>query len=508
MNRWCSRVPWALVLTFLVVAGPLPAGAAARDGSLVDAVKRLDRSLAGALLEQGVDVNEAGPDGTTAIHWAAHHGDIGIVTRLLAAGADAAATNRYAVTPIWLAAENGHAAVVEALLRVGIDPNTGRGGSGETVLMVAARGGYVDVLQRLVAHDADVNAADRIRSQTALMWAAAERHRGAVTLLTEAGADLEARSGIGMTALMFAIRAGAIDVTGELLDQGADLEATAPDGTTMLVLSMLNAHWELAAHLLDRGADPNRDDPLHGRPLHVLAFMRRAENRGLSAWLPRRPTGAIDSIELAELLLERGADINDRIDWANRARFPPHMALGMFPGVSFAGATPFFIAAKQCDVDLMTFLVANGADPTLLNTDGMSPLLVAAGVGYVIGENAGTPEEALAAVQLLHALGHDATVVVTGAGGRGWGGGSALQGAVIRGAEGLVRWLIEEGVPLDHQMASGETALDLAQGSRLGIGYHVQPELAGIIREAMIARGLEVHGPSEREEHGPPAGRR
>ena len=42
--------------------------------------------------------------------------------------------------------------------------------------------------------------------------------------------------------------------------------------------------------------------------MHVLAFMRRAENRGLSAWLPRRPTGAIDSIELAELLLERGAD--------------------------------------------------------------------------------------------------------------------------------------------------------------------------------------------------------
>ena len=71
MNRWCARVPWALVLTVLVAAGPLPAGAAARDGSLVDAVKRLDRSLAGALLAQGVDVNETGPDGTTAIHWAA-----------------------------------------------------------------------------------------------------------------------------------------------------------------------------------------------------------------------------------------------------------------------------------------------------------------------------------------------------------------------------------------------------------------------------------------------------
>lgn len=508
MTHWRARPAWALVVTLLVAAGPLSAGAAARDGSLVDAVRRLDRSLAGALLEQGVDVNAAGPDGTTAIHWAAHHGDLGLATRLLEAGADAASTNRYGVTPMWLAAENGHAALVGALLRAGVDPNTGRGDSGETVLMVAARGGYVDVLQRLVAHDADVNAAERIREQTALMWAAAERHRGAVTLLTEAGADLEARSGIGMTALMFAIRAGAIDVTGALLDQGADLEATAPDGTTMLVLSMLNAHWELSAHLLDRGADPNRDDPLHGRPLQVLAFMRRAENRGLSAWLPRRPTGAIDSIELADLLLERGADINDRVDWANGRRFPPHMALGMFPGVSFAGASPFFIAAKQCDVELMTFLAANGADPTLPNTDGVPPLLAAAGLGFVIGESPGTPEEALAAVQLLRDLGDDVMAVATDAAARGWGGGSALHGAVIRGATGLVRWLIEEGVPLDQQMASGETALDLAEGSRLGIGYHVQPELAGIIREAMIARGLEVHDSSEREHHGPLAGRR
>ena len=452
-----------------------------------------------------MDVNTPEPDGTTALHWAAHHGDLVTVHRLIDAGGDVSAFNRYGIAPIWLAAQNGHADVVETLLRAGVDTETTRGDSGETVLMIAARAGHVGVLQRLIAYDADVNATDSVRNQTALMWAAAERHRAAVQLLAEAGADIEARSSISMTPLMFAIRAGDIDVTREMLEQGADLNVTPPDGTTTLVLAIINAHWELAAFLLDQGADPNGNDPLHGPPLHALTWMRRAENRGLSAWLPRRPTGNIDTIELAEALLAGGARINDQLDW-NPGQTPQHMAHGMFAGTGYGGATPFFIASKNCDTEFMKFLVANGADP-LIPASQVTPLLAAAGVGYVIGESPGTPEEALETVQLLQELGLDIEAVAdfsttgnrcSGQGGGGWGRGSALQGAVIRGAEGLVRWLIEQGVPLDHKMICGTTALDLAEGSNLGINLNVQPALAKIIREAMVAQELLVPDASER----------
>ena len=54
----------------------------------------------------------------------------------------------------------------------------------------------------------------------------------------------------------------------------------------------------------------------------------------------------------------------------------------------------------------------------------------------------------------------------------------------------LVKWLIDQGVPLDQKSKSGETALDLARGSGLGITYHVQPELAEIIEKEMTKRGL------------------
>ena len=506
-----SRIPvgsWMLALIVMVgvESGPAATAASGQEPSLVEAVKRGDRAAVDAALQQGADVHAAQPDGATALHWAAHVGDVVTLNRLLDAGSDHLVANRFGITPLWLAAQDGHTAVVERLLQAGADPQTTRAESGETLLMIAARGGHTGVLELLLAAGEDVNRTEKVRGQTALMWAAAERHRAAVGVLANAGADLEARSSTGLTPLMFAIRAGSIDVTEELLDQGAALRETAPDGTTMVVFAIINARYELAAFLLDRGADPNGDDP-HGRPLHALAWMRRAENRGLSKWLPRMPSGNLDSIGLAEALLAHGADINDRIDWTDpggprdtrydrpNLYVPGHMAIDARTDVTYIGATPFFLAAKHCDVPFMTFLAANGADPLIPTRQQITPLLAAAGIGSHLGESPGTPAEALAAVKLAYELGNDPKAVVEFGefdGRAGWNRTTALHGAVIRGAEELVKWLIEHDVPLDHVSMTAETALDLAEGSDLGITWHVQPELAALIREAMIEQGIPV----------------
>ncbi len=492
--------PFTIVLLAgLWLAAPSGPASAADDGAvpLIAAVRSGDAATARTLLARpGLDVNAAEHDGTTALHWAAQTGQADLVTALIRARADVNARNRYGIAPIWLAATNGDGAVVEALLRAGADAGTTRGDSGETVLMIGARTGDAGVLQRLLAHGADPNAKDDVRGQTALMWAAAEGHPAAARVLVDAGANLEARSSTGITPLMFAIRAGHIPATLELLDLGAKLTATAPDGTTSLGLAIINAHWELAAALLDRGADANTNDP-RGRPLHLVAFMRRAENRGLSAWLPRRPTGNIDSIELATRLLAKGAKVNDQIDYKNPMYNPTHMAVGYFQSTSWVGATPFYISSKACDVEFMKFLLANGADPKIATKQGLTPLLGAAGIGYAIGESPGSPEEALEAVKMLAGLGNDINAVAKlggGAGpmGGGWDGATALHGAVIRGAKGLVEWLIAAGIKLDVKGAGGMTALDHARGSSLGVTFHVQPELAEIIEKAMRAQGLEV----------------
>ena len=61
-----------------------------------------------------------------------------------------------------------------------------------------------------------------------------------------------------------------------------------------------------------------------------------------------------------------------------------------------------------------------------------------------------------------------------------------------------MEWLIDEGVPLDHEMQSGQTALDVAQGANLGFIFQIQPEIAAVLREAMVARGLPIPSADDR----------
>jgi ankyrin repeat protein len=482
MKHACASV---LVLALTCLAPP--SARATDTQALVDAAKQGNREAVRTLVQRGADVNSTSADGTTALHWAAHNGDGELVSALVRAKANVNVNNRYGIAPIWLAATNGHADVVETLLRAGAKAETSRGDSGETALMVASMGGHVPVMRRLLAYGADPNAKDAVRAQTALMWAAAEQHKAAVQLLVEAGADLEARSSTGITPLMFAIRAGSIETTRVLLDLGANLNAKAPDGTTSLGLAIINARWELAITLLERGADANEKDP-RGSPLHLVAFIRRANNRGLSSFLPRKDIGSPASLDLAKALLAHGAVVNDRINYKNPNFNPDHMAISYFLSTNYQGATPLYIAAKNCDLEFVKFLVANGADPNVATVQQVTPLLAAAGIGYAIGEVPGTPEEALETVKFLWTLGSDASAIGPDSG--GWNQSSALHGAVIRGADQLVQWLIDQGVPLDHKNKAGNTPLDLARGSSLGVTYHVQPELAERIEKEMTKRGL------------------
>ncbi len=59
----------------------------------------------------------------TALHWAAHWGDLALVRSLLAAGADVNAANRFGVTALHEAATVGQADIVSALLKAGAKPN-------------------------------------------------------------------------------------------------------------------------------------------------------------------------------------------------------------------------------------------------------------------------------------------------------------------------------------------------------------------------------------------------
>ena len=78
----------------------LPAFAGAQAPTLLDVTREGDAAAATALIKEGADVRARKADGTTALHWAAHHGELELVKRLIKAGADVNARNDYGSTPL------------------------------------------------------------------------------------------------------------------------------------------------------------------------------------------------------------------------------------------------------------------------------------------------------------------------------------------------------------------------------------------------------------------------
>ena len=283
---------------------------------------------------------------------------------------------------------------------------------------------------------------------------AVEGNTAVAQALSEAGADVAARSDGGFTPLLFAVRHNQQDTLRALVAGGANVNDALPGGMSALAVAALNAHYDLEVWLLEQGADPNADDQ-GWTALQQLVWARRP-NLGFNNPAPI-PTGLVSDLEFVEALVH-GADIIARETKEPRGADGSGTPGGYRNVLNRVGATPFLLAAKAADIELMRALVAHGADPLLPNEDGTTALMVAAGVGiWAVGESPGTNEEALQAVKLMLELGDVVTTVDAN-------GDTALHGAVIRGSEPLVRFLVDQGADLEAVNEKGWTPLTMAEG--------------------------------------------
>jgi ankyrin repeat protein len=456
----------AIAVAILVGIGASPRPA------LVDIVKGGDLAAARAALQAHQSADDTDREGTSALHWAVLAERTDLVELLLGGGANPNVKNRYGVTPLSVACENGNAAIVAALLKAGSDPNLALV-SGETPLMTAARTGNSAAVALLLAHKVSIDAREPVKQQTALMWAAAEDNAAAVELLVRAGADLMARSKGGLTPLLFAARDGRIGAARVLLDAGADVNERLPDGMSALVVAVMSANYEMAAFLLDRGADPNADAQ-GWAALHQIAVSRKP-NTGINLPGPV-PTGNVSSLDLVRKLVGHGADVN--------AHVKKEIKDGYRSNLNRIGATPFLLAARAPDLDLMRVLLEEGADPTLITDNGASALMVAAGVGmWAPGESPGTAEESAEGVKQLIGLGLDVNTVDKN-------GDTALHGAALRGADATVKLLVDAGARLDVKNKLGHTPWRVAEGIFASNTFKRNPQTAALLRELMERQGV------------------
>ena len=472
-------------LAVLVLCLLAPVAALAQC-SLIDVARTRDLAAVQKLLAARADVNASQPDGTTALHWAAHHDAADIAQALIRAGANVKAVNRYGATPLWLASLNGSAAVIELLIEAGADANAASP-EGETPLMVAARTGQVGAVRALLSHGANPNAAENWRGQTALMWAAAEGHAAVIPVLVAAGADVQARSSGGFTAMLFAARHGRIQAVEAMLAAGAKMDdalpvrrrgadANAPDdatGSNAFLLAAGNAHYELATWLLEHGADPNAA-PQGYTALHQVSWVRKAGIAGSNNPAPEG-SGNVDALTFVRTLVAKGARLDARVTKR------PNMGVTTLNSI---GATPFLLAARTADAPLMKLLAELGADTKATNEDGSTPLMVAAGLGTnAPGEDPGTEPEVLEAVKVALALGNDINAVDKN-------GETAMHGAAYKHVPSVVRYLAEHGARLEVWNApnkKGWTPLRIADGVQRGMNIVSSPATAATIRDVMAS---------------------
>lgn len=502
-----------LILTGLSILATCVAAvtvaAAAADSRLVDAAERRDENALRALIKESVDVDSRQNDGTTAIAWAAHWNDLASADLLIAAGADVNLANDEGVTPLALASENGSAPMAEKLLNARADPNRARS-SGETPLMTAAYSGNVDVVRALIAHGADVNANGIASKQTPLMWAVSEKHPDVVRLLVSAGADVHARSAGGFSPLLFAARQGDAESAKILLDAGADVNERARDRNTALTVAAASGREDAAILLLDRGADADDSD---------------AGYTAMHAAVPK------DMRRLVQALLAHGADPNPRLTNAPASLFGPARGAGseVVPQApvtpakpaesaaqagtpissragrggsagSLSNATPFWLAAKNVNVEMMQLLLGAGANPSLTTADGTTPLMVAVGLTQVQGPRARRgdvssfysnwgEDDSLHAAELLVQRGADVDAVNEAR-------QTALHGAAYMGANSLVQFLVDRGAKLNAQDAQGQTPFRIAEG-HLNVaaqGVTDWPKTAALLRQLGADINLGVDG--------------
>ena len=220
---------------------------------------------------------------------------------------------------------------------------------GETPLMYAAVVGSPEAMKFLLDHGADANAHSQ-SGATALIWSATDLAK--VRLLLDHGANVNAATQRKRTALLVAAMSDrSADIVRLLIARGADVHATDFVKTTALRAATLGNDTETIRILIDAGVDVNAADLPGITPLMMAA-------------------GWNGNLAAVKMLLAKGAKVN--------AVSAPVMGLPSKNGPSeFGLLTPLLLAAPFGPPELIRTLIDAGADVNAKDVRGMTPLMLA-----------------------------------------------------------------------------------------------------------------------------------
>lgn len=318
--------------------------------------------------------------GATALHLAASEGQSAMVRKLLQLGAGeihlSGGRKKYAKTPLHDAATNGHLEVCKLLVDFGflVDCHTTRG---RTPLMYAVKGNHVDVVRYFVEQcDANVNEQNEM-GVTPVYIASQDGLEDIVELLVKNGANVNLNNRTRHSPLHEAVAGGHLVVAEFLLNNGADKHAVDAMGVTIwheaagngdiALLELLVKH-EVSLQRAD-GQGQQVDNVMARHPFHYAAVEGKTEF--VRAMLAQKLVDVnlvdIDGCSAVYYAAANGHEQVLRVLLEN----------GGDPNVVSIRRTPLHCATEWRRVECVTLLLAHGADTSVVDKSGLTPLEVA-----------------------------------------------------------------------------------------------------------------------------------
>ena len=458
---WAARYGDAVLVERLIEAG-----ANAEAQNVFGVTPMSEAALIGSepvireLLAAGVDPNSPNPEGETALMLVVRTGQLDAAEVLIEAGADVNAKERWAGQNalMWAGAQlqpemmklllakgaevDARSAVREWTRKVSSEPRPKElAQGGLTPLMFAARTGCIECAELLLAAGADINLTDPY-GVTPLVVATLNLQNDFAAYLVEKGADINQWDLYGRTPLYVAI-----DMMDYPPPKGPPRTPDAAEPMSGLALAEL---------LLDRGANPNsqlkqwrppfvrlargQDNTLATgatpllRAAHasdvaavqlLLAHKALVDLPNASGITPLMAAAGVgvsqntsrakkkteaDSLQVASLLIEAGADVNRVTHDPRRIRTDPLVREAMY-GFIFqmafdyaylppSGRTALHGAAQKGWNDMVRLLVENGAEVQPVDASGRTPRNMAMG-NYELAITEAQPDPLVETVALL-----------------------------------------------------------------------------------------------------------
>lgn len=276
-------------------------------------------------------------------------------------------------------------------------------------LIEASRNGDFSTVKSLIDSGANVNAMDDDQL-TALHHAVIGRNRDIVELLISKGADVNAKGQYGQTPFSLTVVApfqrrtlpsqgeidccramaemliasgaeidihrlatsGDIKRIKELIEKGADVNSISDDGESLITSASWGGQWELVRFLGENGGNVNGmtgyralGNAAYGGSLDTVKYLVEEgscmETEGEEA-TPLQRASAQGHLEIIQYLVTNGANVNTKNKY---------------------GYTALMEAAKSGSLEIVKFLVEKGADVDAKDRYSATALIRAAGQGHL-----------------------------------------------------------------------------------------------------------------------------